>query len=204
MSKTFNAAKSLYNSTALSGNVGGQKREQTVLTPDWLLDVIRAVATIGLDPCTTLENPVGASEFICLSPKALELQEKLAALPMEDKTARTAVAKELKPLLLGGGLQADWLQAGLVFVNPPYDMLHAWMLKCANEADAGSCIYLLAPFRPQRKWFVEYTRGYRVVSLKPFPFVGHRQALPAPLCLVCYNLPVPNLGDYETGCWRVE
>jgi hypothetical protein len=32
-------------------------------TPDCVLERVRAIAPIGLDPCTTAENPVGASIF---------------------------------------------------------------------------------------------------------------------------------------------
>ncbi len=187
MSKTFNAAKSLFNSTALSGNVGGQAREQTVLTPEWLLEAIRAVAPIGLDPCTTPENPTKAEAYMTEGMFGVDT-----------------------PQFGQAGLAQFWatyptIRAGcLVYVNPPYSDLRSWLAKCLYEASCLAPIYLLAPFRPQRKWFVEYTRGYTVASLAPFPFVGHKQAFPAPLCLVCYNLPVPNLGKYLTGLWRTE
>lgn len=179
MPKQFAAAKSLFNSP--ENRAQGGAREQTVLTPDWLLDAIREVAPIGLDPCTTAENPTGAAVFM--------------AAPAQD------------------GLKWDWVDAmdlhgarGLVYVNPPYSDLMPWMRKCFVEAEYKAheevtSIYLLAPYRPQRRWFNEYTKGYTVVSLAPFPFKGHKQAFPAPLCLVCYNLPVPHLGKYETGRW---
>jgi len=61
-----NALHSLYGGkTALSGNIGGQKREQTVFTPEWFIDQISLAAGSGpsLDPCTTSENPVGADLY---------------------------------------------------------------------------------------------------------------------------------------------
>jgi phage N-6-adenine-methyltransferase len=33
------------------------------LTPRWILDRVRALGPIGLDPCTFADNPVGASAF---------------------------------------------------------------------------------------------------------------------------------------------
>ena len=176
MSQAFAAAKSMFNSTdelrygkdkALSGMVGGQVREQTVLTPDWLLDAIRAVAPIGLDPCTTTDNPVEAWRWFT-----------------EEQN----------------GLSEAW-DHGLTYTNPPYGDLKPWMQKCWAEARFGVRIYLLAPFRPHRRWFNEYTKGHTVVTLAPFPFKGHKASFPAPLALVCFNLPVPNLGKYETGRW---
>ena len=186
MPKTFAAAKSMFNSTdelrygkakALSGMVGGQEREQTVLTPDWLLDAIREVAPIALDPCTTPENPCGAHEFIT------EAEKKPGCGDCWSWRIRNAP------------------YAGLTYVNPPYGNLKPWMGRCWDEAEDKALVYLLCPVRPQRRWFNEYTKGYTVVSLAPFPFKGHKSAFPAPLCLVCYNLPVPNLGKYETGRW---
>lgn len=201
MVKKFNAAKSLFNSTdseagssakALSGMVGGQAREQTVLTPDWLLDAIRAVAPIGLDPCTTPENPCCAQTFCSV----------------EGASGRSQPSDVAMGFTGSDGLQIPWgwpiQRAALgscVYVNPPYSDLKDWLQKCSAEANCGLGIYLLCPVRPQRRWFNEYTKGYTVVSLAPFPFKGHKSAFPAPLCLVCYNLPVPNLGKYETGRW---
>ena len=34
-------------------------------TPDAVLDLVRKVAPIGLDPCTTADNPCGAERFYC-------------------------------------------------------------------------------------------------------------------------------------------
>jgi len=201
MPKTFAAAKSMFNSTdelrygkakALSGMVGGQEREQTVLTPDWLLDAIREVAPIGLDPCTTPENPVGARFFCSVEGAAGTSQPSDVALGF---TGSDGLA-----IPWGWPLQRAPL-AACAYVNPPYSDLKDWLQKCSAEAGCGVQVYLLCPVRPQRRWFNEYTKGHTVVSLAPFPFKGHKSAFPAPLCLVCYNLPVPNLGKYETGRW---
>ncbi len=151
---------------ALSGMVGGQAREQTVLTPDWLLE---AIGPIFFDPCTTPENPCKAVHF------ATEADN---------------------------GLEGNWPTGEKIYCNPPYGDLKSWITKCEISAFVGCRVYLLAPFRPHRRWFVDRTREWDVVSLAPFAFKGHKQSFPAPLCLVCYNLPVPNLGKYETGRWR--
>lgn len=199
------ALKSLYGGKkALSGMVGGQAREQTVLTPDWLLGAIRAWAPIGLDPCTTQENPTGARQHLGLSVEGRALQQVLSET--EDQKMKKHLKAQLKPHLLAGGLSVPWntLNNECVYVNPPYDMLREWMAKCSAEACRPSQpqIYLLAPFRPHRHWFIKHTEGYTVVSLAPFAFKGHKQSFPAPLCLVCYNAPATNLGKYETGRWR--
>ncbi len=148
---------------------GNPNREQTVLTPDWLL---AAVGPIFFDPCTTPENPCKAVHFVT----------------EEDN-----------------GLDGDWPGGERsIYVNPPYGDLKPWMAKCDKQVKENECfVFMLAPFRPHRRWFVEYARGYTVVSLAPFAFKGRKQAFPAPLCLICYNGTVPELGKYETGRWSL-
>lgn len=43
----------------------GEHPAQTQFTPDYILDLVRADlgGTVGLDPCTTEDNPVGAERF---------------------------------------------------------------------------------------------------------------------------------------------
>lgn len=215
MTKTFAAAKSMYNSTdqlrygkdkALAGMVGGQARKQDVLTPEWLLDAVRAVAPIVLDPCTIPSNPVGAEQFCYLPEEATRLQEQLRTA--EDKAEKAMLRKQLKPYLTGGGLSLDWsfvVGKGVVFVNPPFDSLEMWMRKCELQATTlGTPSYLLCPFRPHRKWFSKYAQGFDVITLAPFAFRGHSQAFPAPLCLICYGAPAPVLGKRATGVWRLQ
>jgi len=161
-----NALQSLYGGKvaaerALAGNVGGQKREQTVLTPKWFLSGLVAVAglPLRLDPCADPTNHVGAKYYYTGDPD--------------------------------DGLAADWAIGGLVYVNPPYADLARWLAKCAFEGKRGALIYALIPFRPHRHWFCQHLSGVPIISLAPFPFVGQKQAFPAPLCVAVWNLPVP-------------
>lgn len=166
-----NALHSLYGgkeARALSGNVGGQKREQTVLTPRWLVEQLNPVYPT-LDPCTTAENPLGCEFFFT---------------EVDDATDRV------------------WHHGGAVqwaFVNPPYADLEQWMALCVkwgfdaeNWRRTNCPSIMLIPFRPQRAWFNDYCRGREVAALAPFPFVGHKQAFPAPLCLVGFGMPLPD------------
>lgn len=186
------ALKSLYGGkAALSGNVGGQKREQTVLTPPWLLAELATTAGmyIGLDPCTTAENPTSAKRF-CTGD----------GTPGMD------------------GLAVSWTQAardthGFVYVNPPFDSLEKWMWTATMEATRKCPIYLLCPFRPHRVWFNEYVAAAKaeVCSIAPLAFVGSKTGFPAPLCIITYNLPSPRhikmpmakgTKPLVTGVWR--
>lgn len=156
-------------SKALAGNVGGQAREQTVFTPEWLIAQLRAVeGVIGLDPCTTPANPVQA--VVCCT----------GAGPEDD------------------GKVAPWHLAASVgpfYVNPPYAELRAWLTKARDEHAAGARGWLLGPFRPQRGWFLPLLAGLDVALLRPFAFVGHDSAFPAPLFLAGYGVRIPELVD---------
>jgi hypothetical protein len=163
------ALHSLYNSKhqlakrALAGNVGGQARVQTVMTPWWLLDgLIKAAGPIQLDPATEPYNPTRAKMFC---------------------TKKT------------DGRKCKWHKyaPNHFYVNPEFADLEEWMRKSWDEFVAGARGYMLAPFRPQRTWFCELTRGFPVLSLRPFPFVGQKQSFPAPLCLIVYGAPMPEL-----------
>lgn len=46
------------------------------------------------------------------------------------------------------GLELPWHEAdGVVFVNPPYSTLGAWLAKCAAESDLGAIVVALVPAR---------------------------------------------------------
>jgi phage N-6-adenine-methyltransferase len=165
-----NALHSLYGGKvsrkALAGNVGvkAEKREQTVFTPRWLVKQLNPVYPT-LDPCTTADNPLECEHFF---------------------TEET------------DGMEHNWASGGRgwAFVNPPYADLQDWMRVCQFSADVRDIQHcksiMLIPFRPQRAWFNTLCKGREVASLAPFPFVGHKSAFPAPLCLVGYGMPLPN------------
>lgn len=95
-------------------------------TPGCVLDRVRLVAPIALDPCGNENSIVGAwREF------RLDRGEDGLALPWMPHS--------------GGGL---------VFVNPPYSTaLKPWMAKCWNEAADGAAIVALVPARTDTGWF---------------------------------------------------
>jgi hypothetical protein len=99
------------------------------------------------------------------------------------------------------GTQLEWRRFGeSAWVNPPYDSLEEWMKHAYYQSLAhreasgpvhyGVGSYLLIPLRPQRGWWVTYAaRASWIRSLAPFPFVGQKQAFPAPLVLLGYGVP---------------
>lgn len=94
-------------------------------TPDCVLERVRRVAPIGLDPCTVESNPTGAW------------------------STYTPEIDALKPGVLW------WLpdDAGLIYCNPPYGRgIGAWVDKC-REAAAGETVIALLPARTDTRWF---------------------------------------------------
>lgn len=106
------------------------------LTPPWVLELVRAIAPIRLDPCTAPSNPTQAATFCSLGESA----------PNRDG------------VWLGpDGLAVDWARGspgkGLVFVNPPYGRaLPKWIDKCVAEAQHAE-IVALVPSRTDTRWW---------------------------------------------------
>lgn len=92
-------------------------------TPDVVLDLVREVGVIRLDPCTEVANPTGAQEWI--SPPG-------DGLSYDWQPARSGVVYVNPPY--GRSLQT-------------------WIAKCCTEGTAGSEIVLLVPARPDTAWY---------------------------------------------------
>ncbi len=140
-------------------------------TPPGFLDVVRRMGPIGLDPCTTPDNPVGAGSFY-------------HALPTDCK-----VCAEIPPA--GDGLALSWVSPvghswpapkGLVFCNPPYGRgLGAWSAKMRDEAKRGAEIIGLLPARTDTKWWQDVTSADAVCFWRGrLKFVGAPHAAPFP------------------------
>lgn len=100
-------------------------------TPDELLDLVRMVGPIGLDPCTTKANPVGARRFFTSSDNGLAQLWEESAL----KTPYDAPNGEI------------------AYVNPPYGRgIIEWVEVCARSR-CGMPSVLLVPARPDTAWW---------------------------------------------------
>ncbi len=127
-------------------------------TPPEFLDVVRKMGPIGLDPCTTMDNPVGADIFMFPPPGGM--------------TAGI------------DGLAAGWGggKFGVVFCNPPYGRgLGAWSAKMKDEAKRGAEIIGLLPARTDTKWWQDVTSADAVCFWRGrLKFVGAPHAAPFP------------------------
>lgn len=107
-------------------------------TPAWVLDLVRRLGPIELDPCGNARSIVGAR-------REFRLERG------EDGLARR----------WGGG-------AGLlVFTNPPYSRgnLGRWMAKCREEAADGAEVIALVPADTSTRWWHEEVRRAAAFSL---------------------------------------
>ena len=94
-------------------------------TPDEVLDLVRKVGPIDLDPCTTADNPTGAARFFVKGDNGL---------------------KQNWGECIGDN--------ELIFVNPPYGRsIGRWTEKCRREAHRRNRIIALVPDRTDTAWF---------------------------------------------------
>jgi hypothetical protein len=99
---------------------------QTWFTPDYILDPVRVDlgGVIGLDPCTTADNPVDADEFYTPEQDGLTAPWHRAYLPH-----------------LG---YDHWFPS--VYVNPPYSKAREpWVHRCVEAGARGQKVILLVP-----------------------------------------------------------
>lgn len=111
-------------------------------TPEWILELVRALGPIVLDPCHNPWSTVGALFTASLH----DGEDGLSFSWLE-------VVQALGP--------------GLVYVNPPYGygppvkeglthgppLLPGWSSKIAEEAAAGCEIVSLTPLAPDTEWY---------------------------------------------------
>lgn len=126
-------------------------------TPDEILDLVRQLGLIDLDPCTSHENPCEAKAY--LTHGGLDTDWRLH--------------------------MTDGI--GLVYCNPPYGREVAdWVYKCIHESFRGSEIVLLTACRPDTEWYDRARRSCSAwceikgrltfrgaKSPAPFPSVAH-------------------------------
>jgi hypothetical protein len=163
---------------AMSGLATGAKgndHEQTVHTPDVILDVCREVfgGTIAMDPCASFGN-----EFA-----------------VENLYGPGHAARSFSLTSDRDGLKEVWTDG--TYWNPPYKYLKAWMAHARKQPIEHIGLF---PVRTNRQWWCDYmlTEVDRIAYLKPLKFKGYTQAFPAPLVLVYRG---PN-GDAFEGAVR--
>lgn len=110
-------------------------------TPAEVLELVRKVAPIALDPCTTVDNPTEARAVMTLD-------------------YAEAIPDGLDCEWVGGdGLKHTWENVaarlgGLIYVNPPYGRdIWRWTEKCAEARAAEVDVIALLPARTDTRWW---------------------------------------------------
>lgn len=148
-----------------TGNREGKAevREQTVLTPQNIVDVLHATwpEGVALDPCTAAGSIVPAQITY-----NIERGENGLQLPWRNRTYCNSPYKTLK----------EWLD------KSEYE--HG--LRAMDSVFGAAEQILLVPVRPNRVWWCKYMSSVPSVIawLKPVKFLGFKSGFPAPLCLV--------------------
>ena len=132
-------------------------------TPAVVLDRVRQIGPIGLDPCGAEGSLVGAR----------------ITLSLED--GNDGLSADWVQLI--GGLEAD---PRLIFVNSPYGSeVGRWVAKAVREARAGAEIVLLLPARTDARWWQNHVRAAAAVCFWAgrLKFVGAPSSAPFPSAL---------------------
>lgn len=158
------------SSTTLSKLVGSKDREQTVFTPQNVLDVPQRLwGRIQYDACH------GHPGFVTNKRKG-KPDHVVAVESLVNAVAATDCL----------GLIMPWPKHS--WINPPFNVLAAWLAMSMLQNEEHM---MLVPVRPHRKWWREWSRVAEVAALNPIRFVGHDGTFPPPLVLAHRNSPTP-------------
>lgn len=142
-------------------------------TPPIVLDVIRQVGPIILDPCASAVGFVDAD------------------------IEWTGVSGSFD------GLRNRWIhprdKRGVVYMNPPYSEMASWIAKARSEAGDGAEIVALIPARPDTKyWQDDIFRFANAVCFwrGRITFLGAPHPAPFPSAVVYWG---PNLRRFEAA-----
>jgi phage N-6-adenine-methyltransferase len=65
-------------------------------------------------------------------------------------------------------LSVSWVISGRLWLNPPFDNITPWAMKCAEESRKGASILFLTPASIGSEWFANYVFPFaRVLALRP-------------------------------------
>lgn len=118
-----------------------------MLSPAEVLEHVRRVAPIAVDPCTTLENPTGA-RVIGVSPPAGAME-----IARSDTTAILVAVDGLGERFSWAAHAAE--HQGLVYVNWPYSTNGPWSSRSRAEWLAGAEVIGLCMSSTSDGWFLE-------------------------------------------------
>ena len=139
-------------------------------TPENILNLVRQLGTIVLDPCSNKNSIVSAT---------IELMQ-----PKHD-----GLACSWNALQVAGSVGRP-----IVYVNPPYGkgVIEQWIDKICYEAMAWLSIVALLPARPDTKWFNKLWASSKLTSIcfwkGRIKFIGADSGAPFPSVIAAINI----------------
>lgn len=98
------------------------------------------------------------------------------------------------------------LNTGIGWLNPPFDHIGLWALRCASAAACGAKIIMLVPASVGSNWFVKYVfKKHPVVFLNGRISFDGIAGYPKDLMLVCFGFKrddMPNRVLFDTWRWK--
>lgn len=144
-------------------------------TPAWILDLVRQLGPICLDPCNntwSLTYPRVSFSF--------------------DK-GQDGLASRWIDAVRNGSIAGD--TSGVAFVNPPYSKPHPWCDRIVEAADDGLEVVALLKLDPSTKWsrVIRDRRDARCDLHRRVRFEGGKFAAGAMASTLAYFGPRPHL-----------
>lgn len=93
--------------------------DDTVGTPQYILDVVYQLGAVDLDPCS--------------HPKSIVISRDAVLLPLYRLTQPNARPRHATNIIYSDGLAISWAPYWLVYSNPPYSELDLWLAKFAQR-----------------------------------------------------------------------
>lgn len=151
-----------------SARVAGSSSSDSWQTPENVLDLVRSVEPIGLDPCTSPDNPVGADKFYTES---------------EDGLSQSS---------------PWWTGRGLIFVNPPYSNVGRWMEKASSGwLSTVICLVPARTDTKWFHEFVWAQTALVCFWKGRLKFKGAPSCAPFPSAIVCYTRITHTAGRFD-------
>lgn len=131
------------------------------------------------------DRPQDINTPLFLVDAILELWPSIALDPCSNPTSIVPAKMRLYEYETISGLHIKW--PNYTYANPPYRETKLWLRKARQGAEH----LILCPVRTNRRWWCQAASlASKICYLKPFAFLGHKQAFPTPLAMLYYGKEV--------------
>jgi site-specific DNA-methyltransferase (adenine-specific) len=95
------------------------------------------------------------------------------------------------------GLEQEWPQDCIMYVNPPFSRMLLWARKICAEAERGVQIAMLCLNNSDTQWWHEcVAKADEILFIRSrIKFGGYNTTLPRPVCVFGFNLELKNMTE---------